>query len=119
MREVLRTGQPVQLKTRCDTIEPLVFSGDICYFHPIAPGCNSSIDAGDIIFCRVQPLGVASIHLVWRAFTFRTIAGVEKTAYIIGGQKTSNGWCYREHICGLLIRTSRGESRPIGQDMYT
>ena len=124
MREVLLDGNPVQTKSGGKSLQPLVFSGDTCFFNPILPGCNSNIGAGDLVFCRVQPNDRYYCHLVWNTFKLQTPSGVEKQCYIIGnnneGSKAkSNGWCYREHIYGLLTRTGRGDYWPTRTEKYT
>ena len=30
-----------------------------------------------------------------------------------GPKKRFNGWCHREHIYGILVRTSRGKFEPV------
>ena len=107
------TDKIVQFKSSGRSLEPLVFSGDTCFFHPIAPGCNSQIKAGDIVFCHVQPGNNYYCHLVWSTHQWHTENGVEKMCYVIGNNKTGekskcNGWCFREHIYGILTKTPRG-----------
>ena len=120
MREALLEGSPVQFMSSGRSLDPLVFSGDTWVFNPTLPGCNSSIKAGDIVFCHVQPNSRYYCHLLWRVYSHETDNGIQKTCFIIGNSKEGtkkkgyNGWCYREHVYGILVKTQMGDYEPSG-----
>ena len=114
LRELLLQGIPVQFKSNGVSLEPLVMSGETVHLVPRSPDVNCNIRPGDIVFCHVQPNWRYYVHLVWQTYTAETEHGVEKLVYVIGNNKNGpynkcNGWCYREHIHGILAQTSRGE----------
>ena len=123
MREALLQGHTVQFKSSGRSLEPLVFSGDVCFLHPILPGCNSGILPGDIIFCHVRPGYRYYTHLVWGTYKERTEHGVEKDVFVIGNNRKGdkekcNGWCYREMIYGILTHTQHGEIQRVRGARY-
>ena len=88
---------------------PLVQSNDACTFHPIRAVTAlekrevtkkaSEIDVGDIVFCRVQTSKQYYAHIV-----IEISRRGNKEKYWIGNIKQhSNGWCYKEHIYGILV----------------
>ena len=91
---------------------PLVQSNDGCSFHPIQAVRDmvgehavhkeaSEIGVGDIVFCQVQPSQHYYAHFVL-SIEQDYYANEEK--YWIGNiQGKRNGWCYREHIYGILV----------------
>ena len=92
-------------------------SGETVHIVPRCPGVTPEIAPGDIVFCHVQPNFRYYVHLVWHTYYAETCHGVQKMVYVIGNnkdgdQKRCNGWCYREHIYGILVRTSRGDYDP-------
>ena len=112
MKELLCRGLPVQFRSTGRSLEPLVFSGDVCFLWPILSG-KTEILPGDIVFCEVQPNGRFYCHLVWNKGMYPTQSGTEKEYYVIGnnkegGKRRMNGWCYNEHSYGILVKTQRG-----------
>ena len=102
-------GTPVQFISSGRSLEPLVWSGDNIVLYPIIPTVTK-IQAGDIVFCAVQPNDRYYVHLVWNIRTVQEENGVERLCYTIGNNRTgdkkrNNGWCYQEHIYGILVRT--------------
>ena len=60
----------------------------------------SEIDVGDIVFCRVQPSQLFYAHIVHNVRRHY----VQRPHYSIGNiQGHTNGWCYMEHIFGILV----------------
>ena len=117
MKEALLSGESVQFISGGNSLIPYVYSGDTCFLHPIVPGKTSNILPGDIVFCAVQDGDRYYVHLVWRVLTWETNEGVKKQVYVIGNNKPEpnkkcNGWSYREHIFGLLVKTERGSHVP-------
>ena len=107
MREALYQGNTVQIKSGGKSLEPLVYSGDTCFFDPVIPGHN--ILAGDIVFCHVVPRMYYFVHLVWRVEK-TLVNGVWKDTFWIGNNKDGvarlcNGRTYREFIYGILTKT--------------
>ena len=73
----------------------------------------TKIQAGDIVFCQVQPKSHYYVHLVWAVNAYRTENGTDKACYTIGNNKPGDGkryneYCYREHIYGIVRMTSKG-----------
>ena len=87
MKEALQGGNPVRMISGGTSLQPLVWSGDTCIINPIIPGVNSKIQAGDIVFCQVQPCDRYYIHLVWEASPWEDENGVMQMRYIIGNSK--------------------------------
>ena len=63
--------------------------------------------------CEVQPHDRFYCHLVWKKGVYETDNGIEKEYYVIGNNKAGdkarmNGWCYNNHIYGILVKTNRG-----------
>ena len=113
MKAVLLKKKPVQYRSSGRSFEPLVYSGDICFMWPITE--HTIILAGDIIFCLVQPNDRFYTHLVWSVGEYwrRQDEGGPKKFFMIGNNKTGeakrcNGWCYLEHVFGILVKTQRG-----------
>ena len=118
-------------KSSGNSMWPLVQSGDACTFHPIQAVTAkegkysiqkeaSEIDVGDIVFCRVQPSQYFYAHIVHEVkWHFQ-----QRPSYYIGNiQGRINGWCYREHIFGILVDVqvfSGGEyfSRPHPKKLF-
>ena len=107
LREKLTAGFSVFYKSSGNSMWPLVHSGDACTFHPIQAVTRgegqfpifkgrSEIGVGDIVFCQVQP------SLRYYAHIVRAVKGAHESS--IGNIKgLINGWCYREHIFGILV----------------
>ena len=110
--ESLLAGYPIQYKSNGTSLQPLVWSGDVCFIWPIMHGITR-IQPGDIVFCQVQPKNLYYVHLVWSVNNYITENGTEKACYLIGNNKQGdkkkyNGYCYREHIYGIVRMTSKG-----------
>ena len=110
MKYCLLDDQSVQFRVSGDSLAPIVNNGETCVIEPIATGCNSQILTGDIVFCAVQPGDRYYVHLVWRTYEYQTEFGTTRTLYVIGntkedGRQKRNGWCYREHLFGILQKT--------------
>ena len=55
---------------------------------------------GDIVFCQVQPSQLFYAHIVHNVER----SYVHRPKYSIGNIRGHiNGWCYREHIFGILV----------------
>ena len=110
-KELLMHGIPVQFMSSGRSLEPLVCSGENIVLYPIITGITN-IRAGDIVFCSVQPSDRYYVHLVWDVREAMEENGVERLCYTIGNnragdRKRVNGWCFKEHIYGILVRTER------------
>ena len=91
---------------------PLVQSNGACTFHPIQAltakgGVHSiqkeasEIGVGDIVFCQVQPEMLYYAHIV---LAVEPCIYSNQPKYWIGDiQRHRNGWCFREHIFGVLV----------------
>ena len=139
IRAKLTEGFSVFYPSSGNSMWPLIQSGDFCTFHPIqavtAGGTarggeqitiqkeRSEIGVGDVVFCKVQPTNLYYAHVVgavnrkpgsrngWRS-------NIEPEYQIHNITGRYNGYCYREHIFGILVavqvRHSDGQyySRP-------
>jgi hypothetical protein len=130
IRDSLTAGSSVFYKSSGNSMWPLVQSGDACTFHPIQAVTGNAgkysiqkeeteIDVGDIVFCRVQPKNDFYAHVVLEVSQLPMI-----TKYFIGNiQGRINGYCYREHIFGTLVKVqvfSSNEyySRPHPKELF-
>ena len=112
IHEYLVDSRPVFYISSGNSMWPLVQSNDGCTFHPIQAVRDmvgehavhkeaSEIGVGDIVFCQVQPSQHYYAHFVL-SIEQDYYANEEK--YWIGNiQGKRNGWCYREHIYGILV----------------
>ena len=112
IHESLLASRSVWYKSSGHSMWPLVQSGDACTFHPIqavtADGRTgllekeeSHIEVGGIVFCVVQRSGQYYAHIVTQIVE-DYYTDVKK--YWIGNiQQKCNGFCFREHIFGILV----------------
>ena len=114
MKVFLQANKPVQYRSSGKSLEPLVYSGDVCFLWPITG--QTKILVGDIVFCQVQPNDGFYTHFVWSVDTYWKWKdeGGPRTFYMIGNNMTGegkrcNGWCYLEHVFGILVKTQRGQ----------
>ena len=127
IREHLSAGRTVFYKSSGNSMWPLVQANDACLFHPIQAvtaeqgvhsieKAASEIHVGDVVFCQVQISQQYYAHIVLEKYYDRL---ARQTTYVIGNIKYhKNGWCWREHIFGILVDVSvwyNGEywSRPL------
>ena len=66
----------------------------------------SEIGVGDIVFCEVQRSQQYYAHIVLDVE--RSVYHLEPKYWIGNIQRQRNGWCYREHIFGVLVRVQDG-----------
>ena len=112
IHEFLKDGRSVFYKSSGSSMWPLVQSHDGCTFHPIQAVTDmdgrhavnkeaSEIGVGDIVFCQVQTSQQYYAHIVlWTEPDLHA----KETKYWIGNiEQRPNGWCYREHIFGILV----------------
>ena len=132
IHEKLKAGRSVFYKSSGNSMWPLVQAHDACTFHPIQAVTateelfaiqkeESEIDVGDIVFCQVQPSNLYYGHIV---LTKKQCVRRNKPIYWIGNiQQRCNGWCYREHILGVLVKVqvsyeSKYYPRPLPKSVY-
>ena len=120
MKSILKSGRPIQFRSSGKSLEPLVYSGDLCFLWPVRPPAGpadtscTSIQPGDIVFCAVQPNSRYYVHLVWaKGLWHNPEDGTVQEYFTIGNNKKNdrrrqNGWVYWEHIFGILVKTQRG-----------
>ena len=130
IRESLIEGRSVFYRSSGKSMWPLVQSDDACTFHPIQAvtakdGIHtiekeaSDIGVGDIVFCQVQPRQHHYAHIVLSVEDHH-----QEPKYWIGNiQKRVNGWCFREHIYGILVEVQvelkgRYYTRPHPKTVY-
>ena len=112
IREFLQDGRSAFYKSSGDSMWPLVQSNDGITLHPIQAVTDmddrhavhkeaSEIGVGDIVFCQVQTSQQYYAHIV---LSTQDDLHAKETKYWIGNlQQRPNGWCYREHIYGILV----------------
>ena len=112
IREFLQDGRSVFYKSSGSSMWPLVQSHDGCTFHPIQAVTDmegrhavikeaSEIGVGDIVFCQVQTSQQYYAHIV--LWTEQDLHAKEMKYWIGNLEQRVNGWCYREHIYGILV----------------
>ena len=112
MKHALQEGQPVQFQSSGNSLAPLVWSGDTCFLWPVPP--DRKILPGDIVFAHVQPRDRYYVHLVWSKEEYTDPeTKVVRPFWTIGNNKKGdksrvNGWVFRQHIFGYLVKTQRG-----------
>ena len=111
---------------------PLVQSHDACTFHPIQAvtakdGIHSvqkeasEICVGDIVFCQVQRSQQYFAHIV---LDVELDYHAKEPMYWIGNiEHRINGWCFREHIYGILVEVQvehegRYYTRPFPKSVF-
>ena len=104
-KDMLMSGRSVQYRSSGNSLTPVVYSGDVTMWEPVTD--HSTLVVGDIVFCHVQDPPHAprfyghAIHHIGKYG--------ERTYYDIGNLKDPihmNGWCYAEHIYGVLFEVS-------------
>ena len=132
IHETLEAGRPVWYPSSGNSMWPLVQSGDFCTFHPLQavtadmgraciPKEESHPDVGDIVFCLVQPQHQYYAHIVIDKKRGRYR---KEDKYWIGGiRQNYNGYCFREHIFGILVAVQvqyegRYFKRPLPKSLY-
>ena len=114
IKQSLIQGTPVFYTSTGHSMWPVVQSGDACSIHPIQAvtaeagtrhGLTkeaSEIVVGDIVFCQVQPNQLLYAHPVIKIVWCHD--GGQAKYWIGNVAQKYNGWCYREHIYGILVR---------------
>ena len=112
IHETLRDGSCVWYTSTGSSMWPLVQAEDAILLHPIQavtaedgmdcrPKEASQIYVGDIVFCNVQRTQQYYAHIV---LEIEYDVHARESRYWIGNiEQRHNGWCYREHIYGILI----------------
>ena len=105
-KEQLGKGNAIKMTSKGASLTPLLNSGDTFIIR--AAFDNQKIRAGDIVFAAVQPGNRMYIHLVWsvREEVDKRV-DVRRQVFHIGNNKTGaerkyNGWCWREHVFGIV-----------------
>ena len=102
IRDMLTSGRPIQYRSTGNSLKPFVYSGDVTMWDPVTD--HATLEIGDIVWCLVQPTQMYyghAIHYIgdWDGKRFWTIGNLKDPPYI-------NGWCFAEHIFGLLMEVS-------------
>ena len=113
MRQYLVDGCYVRYKSTGDSMWPLVQSNDLCTFHPVQAVTArrdvhkeaSEIGVGDIVFCQVQRNRGGQQFYAHIVLSIEHDYHYKEPKYWIGNiEQRFNGWCYREHIYGILVQ---------------
>ena len=125
MRQFFIDGCYVRYKSSGNSMWPLVHSNDLCTFHPVqavtAVKEASEIGVGDIVFCCVQRSQHFYAHIV---LEIQHDVHAQEPKYWIGNiEQKKNGWCFREHIYGILVqvqveREGQHYVRPLPKSVY-
>ena len=132
IHEYLRDGRSVFYKSSGTSMWPLVHPHDGCTFHPIQAVTSmdgrhavnkeaSEIGVGGIVFCQVQRSQQYYSHLV---LSIEHDYHAKEPKYWIGNiSQRFNGWCFREHIYGILVEVQvewqkRYYTRPHPKKVY-
>ena len=105
IKHMLTSGRSVQYRSSGSSLKPVVYSGDVTMWEPVTD--HSTLVVGDIVFCHVQDPPYAprfyghAIHHIgeWSGQTYWVIGNLKDPIHI-------NGWCYAEHIYGVLFEVS-------------
>ena len=102
IKDLLTSGRSVQYRSTGNSLKPVVYSGDVTMWEPVTD--HSTLVIGEIVWCVVQPTqryyGHA-IHAIgdWDGTTYWLIGNLNDPPHM-------NGWCYAEHIYGVLMEVS-------------
>ena len=108
-KALLLNKQSVKFRSSGNSLWPRVWSGDCCMYEPIED--HNRLAVGDIVFCQVQEGDRYFAHKILRIGEYQLSEAesyqfgvVYKRVFIIGNQSGwENGWCFDEHIYGLLV----------------
>ena len=128
IHDFLTDGRQVFYKSTGNSMWPMVQSCDACLFHPIQAVTasrgkhgivkkRSEIGVGDVVFCQVQRCQQFYAHLV---LLIEHDYHAQEPRYWIGNiEQRVNGWCFREHIYGILVQVQVGAHlRPLPKRVY-
>ena len=109
MRQYFIDGGYVRYKSSGNSMWPLVQSGDLCTFHPVqavtAQKEASEIGVGDIVFCQVRTGRGSQLFYAHIVLSIEHDYHAKEPKYWIGNiEQMYNGWCFREHIYGVLVQ---------------
>ena len=129
--EYLVDGRSVFFRSTGNSMWPLVQSDDGIWLYPIqavtADGGMpfqkeaSEIGVGYIVFCQVQRSQQYYAHIV---LEIERDYYAQESKYWIGNiEHKINGWCFREHIFGILVevlvwRKGQYYNRPLPKDVF-
>ena len=131
IRDYLVDGRSVFYKSSGNSMWPLVQSDDAIILHPIQAVTAddgmpfqkeaSEIGVGDIVFCQVQRSQQYYAHIVLEVE--RDYYAQESKYWIGNIERKINGWCFREHIFGILVEVQmlcKGQycNRPLPKDVF-
>ena len=102
IKDMLTAGKSVQYRSTGNSLAPVVYSGDVTMWEPVTD--HSTLVVGEIVWCLVQPTQRYYGHAIHSIGDY-----YGKTFWQIGNLKEPphmNGWCYAEHIYGVLMEVS-------------
>ena len=128
MRQYLLDGCYVRYKSSGNSMWPLVQSDDLCTFHPVQAVKGqkeaSEIGVGDIVFCQVQRERGSQLFYAHFVLSIEHDYHAQEPKYWIGNiEQRVNGWCFREHIYGILVQVQvdwedQHYTRPLPKRVY-
>lgn len=91
----LRRGEVVDFRPVGRSMEPRIFSGELCTVAPV--DARHDVGEGDVVLCKVA--GREFLHRVWT---------VKDGQFLIGNNRgRSNGWIGPDAIFGKLVKVSK------------
>ena len=102
IKALLTSNRSVQYRSSGNSLAPFVYSGDVTMWEPVTD--HSTLVVGDIVWCLVQPTQRYYGHAIheigdWYGQTYWRIGNLKQPPHM-------NGWCYAEHIFGVLFEVS-------------
>ena len=116
-----QNGRELQYGSLHDDARRWLLPVEMCTFHPVqavtAQKEASGIGVGDVVFCQVQRSQQFYAHLV---LSIEHDYHAQEPKYWIGNiEQRVNGWCFREHIYGILVQVQVGAHlRPLPKRVY-
>ena len=106
IKDLLVSKRSVQFRSTGDSLAPRVRSGDVTMWEPVTD--HSVLKVRDVVFCSVQPGDRFYGHMIhnigdWHGTKYWDIGNISGRI---------NGWCFAEHIFGVLV--DRSGIRPTG-----
>ena len=111
IKEQLLMGQNCWFVSTGNSLRPVMHSGDAIALEPIIKG--QTVELGDIVFAEVQYGPRFYVHMVHALQ--KDVYGDKVKYYWIGNIRGRfNGWSYREHIHGRVVKVEM----PVGEDEF-
>ena len=101
IKEQLLEGRTAAWRQSGRSLEPRVMHNHVTHFKPVER--PEEVKVNDIVFCEVQYGNRFYAHVVKHKYWYHPTSQWCFTISNIQGKE--NGWCYMEHVYGLLVKT--------------